>query len=363
MGRKLLFITGAFALSLGFLALCFSGYLFAVKHYHWPLVRPLARIGAIRSYLLGPAQQRLLEAIVGQDEDRGVFESVMDANYGALLSKRLFRPVTMFEQQKYMYRPGLRKLMFRVGPPGFDHEMETEDTPAVREALRGADANVVTASYDELGFRRPDPSVSAPCDWSVVFLGDSFTDGMWVGDTETFASRYGALARRQSVARVCPVNMGVNGFGSLEEAWVLEQYFEKIPPARAVFLMYFPNDVDADYLGVLKGTVVDLDRKWNDSFTYVRRIAAFTRARGVRLVLAAIPPSEQLRDAATRPRYQDKLRDFAAAEHIQFVDLLSLFERGDHSDLYWTWDPHFTPRGHDVVADLLIKETPWAFSR
>src|SRR5262245_39696149 len=131
-------IAGAFAVVAAILLLFFGGYLVAVKHFHWPLLRPLTRVGFVQSYLLGAKQRALIDVINGQDEDRGVFESVFDTNRGALLSKRLFRPVTMFSQQKYMYQPNLKKLMFRVGPPGFEHEMETEDTPAVRAALQGA---------------------------------------------------------------------------------------------------------------------------------------------------------------------------------------------------------------------------------
>jgi hypothetical protein len=29
--------------------------------------------------------------------------------------------------------------------------------------------------------------------------------------------------------------------------------------------------------------------------------------------------------------------------------------------LYWTWDPHFTPAGHRVVAEILYTETKGAF--
>jgi len=352
-----LFVAILIAIVLGGTALMLAGYLAAVKHFHWRLPAAVQRVQALRPWLIDSRTQHLLQAIADQDDDQGVFQSIWDTNQGALLSKRMFRPVEMYSVTKYMYKPNLRKIMFRAGPIGFDDVIETEDTPAIRAALQGVTADWVAASYDDLGFRHVDPELSAACTSSAVFLGDSFTDGMWVSDRETFVNRYGHLVRERAGQPICPVDMGVNGYGSLEEAWVFEHYADRVPPPKIVFLMYFPNDVDEDYAAVVDGTVPDGPAKWEASLGYVRRAIEFARARGIIFVLVAIPPAEQVQTGATRAHYQDILRRFAETARVPFIDLLERFEATDHRGLYWDWDPHFTPRGHALVADLLFDAT------
>ena len=60
----------------------------------------------------------------------------------------------------------------------------------------------------------------------ALFLGDSFTDGLWVNDADTFVNVYGHIVRERAGVKLCPVNAGVNGYGSLEEAYLLEHDFE-----------------------------------------------------------------------------------------------------------------------------------------
>lgn len=355
--RRPIFIAGACAIVVVAVGLMGAGYLAGVKHAHWPMIRPLLRIPVVRGYLLDPPLEHLLQVIADQDADEGVFASVWDTNSGALMSKRLYRSVEMYSVAKYMYKPDLRKLMFRAGPTGFDHEMETEDTPAVRAALQAVHADFVEASYDAAGFRRVDADLTTSCDEHVLFLGDSFTDGMWVSDSDTFVNRYGHLARDRTGLRICPVNAGVNGYGSLEESYVLEHTFDLAGAPRLVILMYFPNDVDVDYLGVVDGTIPDVGRKWTESLGYVRRAAAFARAHGATFVLAGIPPVEQFTRPATRANYQDVLGRFCSTEGIPFIDLLAGLAAVDHQGAYWDWDPHFTPHGHQLVAEILFQET------
>jgi hypothetical protein len=208
---------------------------------------------------------------------------------------------------------------------------------------------VATAEYDERGFRRVDSDLTGECEARVLFVGDSFTDGLWVNDGETFVNRYGRLARDRGV-RVCPVNAGVDGYGSMEEAYTVEHEFEAAGRPHIIFVMHFPNDVAADEGAIVTGTLTDASLSWDSSLSYLRRIAALSRARDVRVVLAAIPPSAQLSDPSTRRHYQDRLRRFAETEHITFVDLFDGIRDANRAGaVYWTWDPHFTPRGHQVI--------------
>jgi lysophospholipase L1-like esterase len=105
------------------------------------------------------------------------------------------------------------------------------------------------------------------------------------------------------------------------------------------------------------GALPNADRLWRRSLDEVRRMARFTADHDSRLVLAAIPASEQILEHSTRQYYQDVLQTFAADEHIRFVNLIDGLSAGDPRSLYFEIDPHFTPKGHQVTAELLYAAT------
>jgi lysophospholipase L1-like esterase len=359
--RRSIFVLCTAAILLLAAVLSFGFYLFAVKHYHVSMLRYLFRFRAVSAYLFDPKVRRLVDLVEDQEtaeEKGGTFATVWDTNEGVLLSRKLFREVEMYGVRKYMYHPYLKKLSFRTGAAGLYRKFETVDSRDIRTALASLDTQrLVTASYDQFGFRRVDANIARDCEVRVLFLGDSFTDGLWVNDDETFVNRYGHLVRGRLDLRVCPVNAGVNGYGSLEEAYVLEHYFEATGRPRLVIVMHFPNDIDADYDAVLNGTVANSRSKWDESLSYLRRMAEFSRQHGALMVLAAIPPSGQMSHLSTRSNYQEVLRVFCAKEKIPFIDVMNGFRTFREDAIYWQWDPHFTPRGHQVVAEILYDET------
>ena len=70
--------------------------------------------------------------------------------------------------------------------------------------------------------------------------------------------------------------------------------------------MFFANDVDADYDGVIKGTLADRERRWSGSLREIARMKRFTEAHGASLVLAAIPPAEQVFTHGSQEYYQTR---------------------------------------------------------
>jgi hypothetical protein len=316
----------------------------------------------VRAYLFNPGLRRFARTLAAQDPRADLFSTLWDIDTGVLLSRHMYQSVTMDGAAKYMYKPHLKKLGFRTRASGLRWNMETEDTPAIRAALHDLDTPfMVAASYDGLGFRQGDADLAAGCSARALFLGDSFTDGLWVDDTNTFVNVYGRLVRERTGVALCPVNTGVNGYGPSEEAYVLEHYFDQTGRPAFVFVMFFPNDVDADYDAVMKGTLPDRDRRWRDSLDQIARIKRFVSARGSRLVLAAIPPAEQVVDHGPQEHYQNVLRAFSEQQGIQFVNLIDRLTTPEARTLFWDWDPHFTPRGHRAVAEALYGETERLF--
>jgi lysophospholipase L1-like esterase len=356
--KRQIFVIAAVLLSTITVAvICTAGF-FLVERPSYRLLGSLRHVRFVRAYLFDRKVRRLARALQDSDPRTDVFKTIWDSNVGVLLSRQMFLELEMDGVQKYAYRPDLHKLSFTTGIGDLEWRMETVDTPAMREALAGLNTTfLVTASYDGSGFRQVAPELSTDCRVHVLFLGDSFTDGLWVSDEDTFVNVYGKLARTRATAKVCPVNAGVNGYGSFEERFALEHDFDRAGMPSVVFVMYFPNDVDQDSEGVVRGTVRDEDRLWQASLKELHRIREFAEAHRSALVIAAIPPAEQLFDRVPRTHYQDVLRAFATREGIRFVDLYDGLAAGDPHQLYWSWDPHLTPAGHRVVAGLLYEAT------
>jgi len=339
-----------------------AGIYLLVERPTYRMLGSLRQARLVRAYLFNPSLRRFARTLAAQDPKTDLFATLWDVDTGVLLSRHLYRSVAMDGAAKYMYKPSLKKLGFRTGASGLHWNMETEDTPAIRAALAELDTPfIVTASYDELGFRNGDPKPASGCTARALFLGDSFTDGLWVGDADTFVNLYGRLVRERSGVMLCPVNAGVNGYGPFEEAFVLEHYFEQAGRPAFVFVMFFANDVDADYDGVIDGTIADHDRRWRDSLDQIARIKRFVSGHGATLVLAAIPPAEQVFAHRSQEHYQDVLRAFSEREGIQFVNLIDRLSSPDARAFFWDWDPHFTPLGHRVVAEAMYDETERLF--
>ena len=357
-GRRRILILATVLTSMTVALAVSAGVYMLLERPSYRLLGSLRQAGLVRAYLLNPALRRFARTLAAQDPKTDLIATLWDTNTGVFLSRRMYREVTMDGVLKYAYKPGLHKLGFRTGASGFHWNMETEDTPSIHAALAELDTPfMVTASYDSNGFRRVDPPLTTGCAVHALFLGDSYTDGLWVNDAETFVSEYGQIVRERSGVGLCPVNAGVNGYGSAEEAYVLEHEFESAGRPAFVFVMFFANDVDADYDRVIKGTLAERDRRWDESLTQIGRMKQFADAHGAALVIAAIPTADQVFSHRSQEYYQRVLREFSAREGIRFVNLVEHFDANEARSFYWDWDPHFTPRGHRAVAEALYAET------
>ncbi len=357
VNTRRLFAVAALSLSAAAaLIACGAAYV-VITRPRFRTLGPTRALKTISAYFLDSRAREFVNALNEAEPSNDTFPMMLDVNQEVFLSRRLFSEIDMDGVHKYAYKPNLRKLGFVARARELEWRLEVEDTPRLRKALAGVQTLVVMhASYDEHGFRRVASSPAA-CSRRVLFLGDSFTDGLWVNDEDTFASRYGAIVQQRVSPSICAVNAGVNGYDSFEERFVLEHNFDAAGRPSLVFVMYFPNDVDNDYWSVVNGTLRDQDRLWGESLRELHRMQRFAVKQGSTLVLVAIPPVEQIQRRQTRKYYQDRLRAFAAEERVLFLDPYDELSRGDPRLMYWTWDPHLTPAGHEVMAAFLYEQT------
>jgi len=333
-----------------------GGYLAGVKHLHWAVIEPVLQPRIVRAYLVDPRLRQLIQLMNDEYEDRrDAFSVFWNARHTELISKRLFRPVEMYGVQRYMYRPGVNTLQFTTGAAGVYRSMEMEDSPELRRVLAGLDTTrLAKASYDRLGFRHVDADLTRDCAVRVLFLGDSFTDGVGVDDSQTFASLFGHLVRERMHVQACPINAGVEGYSSLEESYILETFYDELERPPLIVLMHYVNDVDDDEGAVLGGTIPETDPRWKTTLSYLARIDTFARLAGARLIVAAIPSSRQFDSPQSRVNYQEVLKRFCLRSGVPFVDLYDAIDRSGWRAAYFEDDPHWSPAGHRVVAEALL---------
>jgi lysophospholipase L1-like esterase len=133
------------------------------------------------------------------------------------------------------------------------------DDSIEKRARRGATVQGRGFSYDEYGFRT---GSGLPYDRSVLFIGDSFTEGVGVGDDETFARATERALRRGGI-RVRSLNAGQRGFGAAQELKVLRRMLARLP-VDAVVVQSFPMNDSSDNIafggfGITDGHLVEYD--------------------------------------------------------------------------------------------------------
>jgi lysophospholipase L1-like esterase len=143
------------------------------------------------------------------------------------------------------------EVALRLKDPSLDFHFPTArvtDEQFVRRAGQTTQGQGVSYTFDADGFRSsgvPAPPANAP---TVLFIGDSFTQGFGVSDDQTFpAATCRQLAARGIGARC--LNAGVTGFGTAHELRLLNRLLadNRIRIDAVVFQVLPSNDLSDDW--------------------------------------------------------------------------------------------------------------------
>jgi hypothetical protein len=311
--------------------------------------RLLSAYAPARALFADRAYLDLLRLVTTEPTD--AFDTVWDTTDSVMLSRQEFIPTEMYGQAKYRYKPFLRYLDAEVWS-GFDRQrLSALDGPEVRAAAsRCRVFKTVFIETDAHGFKKTDFPL-APGVPTVLFVGDSFTEGLDVASADTFVNLYGHLMRAAHLPGV-PVNAGVNGYGTLEECWTVEQYALPLG-ARVVVANLFPNDVESDFQNVVRGGRVP-EEKYAQMFFYLDRMATFCAAHHIALIVAAIPAREQMDSRLSESPFEARVRAWCRARALPFLDPLQDFRRAGPGEIYFAVDPHLSEKGHARYARFLF---------
>jgi len=308
-----------------------------------------------------PAFQKLLR-YAGMDPEHGLLRWG-NYNWTLLLSSKVFEPDDA--GRSYRMRPRvrsiwLRNVAMRAGVPAF---YLVPDGPGLAEAIRGTTAIPVESSRQSTnswGLRGPEPEPDAPL--RGIVLGDSYMQGMFLGDAETPPECLRRYLRRELATRVSILNAGVMGYSPEQYYYSLTAFAGRFRPdfvVVSVFANDFGNDADVAGRGV---------GDWPEGRYWLQNTIKYCRARGWPCLIVAAPVEGSLLKRRNSGYYPGTLANILDLESVLFLDPMEDFvnahlrayrpgERRDrlprrgalfNDDLH---DSHFSAAGAEVWAE------------
>jgi len=298
-----------------------------------------------------------------------------------------------------------------------DDELGWKHVPNVSKEFENELGERVTVVQNAYGDRGPErPLGKTPGKYRILVVGDSFTEGVQVGEDDLFTA---VLERSDPHLEV--LNTGVGGYGTVQEYLYLERTGLKHNP-DLVLLMVFDNDLTDNCLPAYPafgpkpyaerhGAAIEIVRKPDAQeflkysipvpfaqqlnkhsyffyflnttvyqrlrgdrmrelikqdmqstdacgrypviFGVIDKVRALTEAHGARLALVLIPTREQALKGAS-PSLQP-IAQFCAERGMACLSLVDRLAREMESKPYLPTDIHWTKAGHRIAADEIAR--------
>ncbi|WP_165065373.1 SGNH/GDSL hydrolase family protein [Paludisphaera rhizosphaerae] len=280
--------------------------------------------------------------------------------------KALLLPSTVYEPddsgRSYRFRPQTRSIWVRnmKSQGGVLAYFQLPDSPANRKLAEEASAVVVVESVQNTnswGLRGGEPDVSA--ELRGIVLGDSYMQGLFVGDDQTPSECLKRVLADRNKSRVEILNTGHLGYSPEQEYFTLLEYAERFPP-QFVILSLFANDF-GDLFEVLEGRA-----DWEENRHWIGRIVELCQKWNIPCLVVPAPwvnHVEGARQTAHYPGrvpdiipsgaiYFDPMEDFIEAEARETLRRLSQGEPTSPSSLFngKLGDGHFSVLGCQIWA-------------
>jgi len=267
---------------------------------------------------IDPPLQRLMK-YAGNDPETGILR------WGNF-SQTLLLPSTVFlpddTGRSYRLRPNtrsvwLRNLTIQRIPLTF---FLVPDGPDLGEAMRGTTAVRVEGSVqatNSWGLRGPEPDSAAPL--RGIVLGDSFMQGLFIGDDQTPPECLRRYLRTQLKTRVSVLNTGHLGYSPEQEYYTLLEYAERFHP-QFVVLSLFANDFGGVY-EVAAGKQGD----WPEGKYWLGQITQYCRGRGIVALTVPAPMESQINNWRFAGNYPGQVSNILESSGIEFLDPIESF--------------------------------------
>jgi lysophospholipase L1-like esterase len=264
---------------------------------------------------------------------------------------------------------------------------------------------------NSMGFRdERELPIQKNAEFRILSLGDSITVGLGVAAEDTYVRKLEKLLERRD-ARIWAINAGVGSYGSWQEVDLLRERAIAVKPDIVTLAFYWNDlysrpakvipipspqsgarpDAALRYLRILKRSRVlsllrerwatlanrispsfdwshrdmifkgmtspYLERAYGDVGKSLEEFKSLQHAYGFVPILVIIPMPMQVRQFDLPPTHmQQRIEALARKAGLRALDVLPALRiaYAEKGDVYIPWDnEHFTPRGHQVVAEAL----------
>lgn len=211
----------------------------------------------------------------------------------------------------------LRELKMQGGPHGL---LLIPDRPELRELATKAGAIVVESSVqttNSWGLRGPEPDLNARM--RILALGDSFMEGMFIGDRETPPLQLESYLANEWKCSVSVLNTGHVGYGPEQYYYTFLEYVDRFRP-QFLLLSVCHNDFGDDQ-EVLSGR----GHLYEEAAYWLNKIIEICRGRGVSFLIVPVPHREQVDHIRSNGHYPGRLFNFVTLTPQLAISLVDDF--------------------------------------
>ena len=264
-----------------------------------------------------PAMQKLLE-FAGLDPAHAL---VRWGNY----DRTVLLPSTVFEAEQsgrsYQFRPNVRSIWIRNFPVKGPVKayFQVPETPETADVVTGTGAEIVSGSTqttNSWGLRGPEPDLKAH--WRGIVLGDSYMQGLFIGDDQTPTECLKRELKSRLGATVEILNTGHLGYSPEQYYYTLVQYGKRFAP-RFVVVSFFANDI-GDFQEALEGK-----GDWEEAGYWMSRISQYCFSTGAECVMVPVPWVNQIEGPQRAGNYPGKLANLLEVVALDYFDPMPAF--------------------------------------
>jgi hypothetical protein len=222
----------------------------------------------------------------------------------------------------YRLRPNTRAGWLRAVslPRRLDCFLFVPDTVEVQSALTSAGLSILPVSLQTTntwGLRGPEPDLDAPVRGLV--LGDSFMQGIFVGDDDTPPACLERYLSQTLGERVAILNTGHIGYSVEQYYYTLVEYFDRFRP-RFVLVSICANDF-GNARAVMDGIAGD----WSEAAYWLGLIQLYCRAHWVPCIIAPVPFELQLAGPRKDGHYPGQVSNISEDPGPYFINPIEEF--------------------------------------
>jgi hypothetical protein len=294
-----------------------------------------------------PAPYRALMRYAGLDPVHGLLRW---GNYDSTL----LLPSTVFEAddsgRSYRLRACVESIWLRqLTIKGILMFFLVPDRPELRDAIRGTTGIPVERSRQSTnswGLRGPEPDPAAPV--RGIVLGDSYMQGLFIGDDDTPPECLRRHLESHFKSRVSVLNTGHLGYSPEQYYYSLLAFADRFAP-QFVVVSVFSNDFGNLY------DVLDGKADWVEGKYWLDQITAYCRRRSWPCLYVSVPIPAQMFSRRKVAFYPGAISNILDDSAVMFLDTTDVFINAHLASINEAQRrggrPYFCPLYNEDISD------------